>query len=78
MVLDDAVEAMLKELTRATEMHPRLNSVHEGYAVLLEEMDELWDEIKSTGPHKNNPSHVRTEAIHVAAMALRFLVECVE
>ena len=26
--------------------HKPFNSTHEGYAVILEEMDELWDEVK--------------------------------
>jgi NTP pyrophosphatase (non-canonical NTP hydrolase) len=46
------------------------NSAHEGYAILLEEVDELWEAIKSNDPH-----HARKEALQVAAMALAFLLE---
>ena len=41
------------------------NSSHEGFAVLKEEVDELWDAIKS-----NDLSAAQKEAIQVAAMAL--------
>ena len=64
-----AAEALF-ELQRAVSLHGPMNSAHEGYAVLLEELDELWDEIKLKEPSK---SRMRTEAIQVAAMALRFV-----
>ena len=48
------------------------NSYHEGYAVILEEMDELWDEVKKKAP---NTDEIQEEAIHAAAMLLRFLRE---
>lgn len=34
------------ELDKARTKFPSFNSAHEGYAVLLEETDELWQEIK--------------------------------
>jgi hypothetical protein len=67
------VEAALKaamELERATALHGPFASPHEAYAVLKEEVDELWDDIKA-----NRIEEARLEAIQVAAMALRFLVE---
>lgn len=42
-------------------------SLHEGYAILKEEVDELWDEIKANRTGKS----VRGEALQVAAVALR-------
>lgn len=53
---------------------PPFNSAHEGYAVLLEEIDELWDHVK-TKQNNRNIEDMRREAIQVAAMALRFAVE---
>jgi NTP pyrophosphatase (non-canonical NTP hydrolase) len=59
------------ELRRAYGKFPKpQNSLHEGYAVLLEEVDELWDEIK-----KDDGSRARTEAVQVAAMAVRLLAD---
>lgn len=59
------------ELTRASEKFGAFASPHEGYAVLLEEVDELWAEVK-----KGDRKRMKEEAVQVAAMALRFLVDC--
>ena len=48
------------------------HSPHEGYAVIKEELDELWDEIKSG---RNDRGILQSEVRQVAAMALRFLVD---
>lgn len=60
------------EYTNATHKFPKFNSYHEGYAVLKEEMDELWNEIK--GEQRN--TILKDEAIQVAAMAIRFIIDC--
>ncbi len=70
----DGIKAILDEYDRATEKFPPMHSAHEGYAVLLEEMDELWDEVKKS-PATRNPTAMRKEAIQVGAMALRFIVD---
>ena len=61
------------EYRKAISQFPPFHSAHEGYAVLREEVDELWDEIrgnKKPGAYER----MRKEAIQVGAMALRFLV----
>lgn len=71
--LGAATEEAYLEVRRAKVKHPgEFNSLHEGYGVLLEEVDELWDEIKID---KADRKRVRTEAIQVAAMALRIASE---
>ncbi len=76
---DHAVWEVERELARATEKFPPFNSYHEGYAVIKEEVDELWDEVKNS--HGADRAEVidaiRKEAVQVAAMALRFLEDCV-
>lgn len=69
---DVAVQDAANELDRAMGIHAPMHSYHEGYAVILEELDELWDEIKKRSPDR---ARIRTEATHVAAMALRFMVD---
>ena len=56
----------------ATKKFSKFSSTHEGYAVILEELDELWHEIKKNGDKAN----MRDEAIQVAAMGFRFVVDC--
>ena len=63
-----------EELDAALRKHAKLNSAHEGYAVILEELDELWDEIK-VRQSKRRPKKMKREAIQVAAMAMRFVME---
>lgn len=58
------------EIERATAKFGPFNSSHEGYAILKEEVDELWDEVKG-----NNLENARAEATQVAAMAVRFLLD---
>lgn len=69
------VSAIVKELVRAMEKFPN-NSVfrsrHEGYGVLLEEVDELWDAIKNND-HGTGKSQDAAEAVQVGAMALHYL-----
>ena len=60
------------ELIRAKAKFPPMHSAHEGYAVLLEEVDELWEQVK-LNPAKRNVAEMRKEAIQIAAMALRFI-----
>jgi hypothetical protein len=45
----------------------------EGYAVLLEEVDELWEEVRKGGTEPRDLDRMRKEAVQVGAMALRFL-----
>lgn len=62
------------ELDQAVRNWPPFNSAHEGYAVLLEEMDELWDHVK-TNQRRRDLLKMQAEAIQVAAMAVRFALE---
>jgi hypothetical protein len=63
---------IIDEVNRAQEKFKPFNSAHEGYAVLLEEMDELWDIVKQKQSTRDLEA-MRKEAIQVAAMALRFI-----
>lgn len=63
------------ELDAALAAYPAFHTPHEGYAVLLEEVDELWEEVKKR-PASRDTDAMRREAIQVAAMAIRFVLEC--
>jgi hypothetical protein len=62
------------ELTRALRRFPRFNSPHEGYAVLYEELDELWDEVRAD-KEPGARERMRAECVQVAAMALELTEE---
>ncbi len=70
MDVDTAISLVRAELDRAQAKFAAFHSGHEGYAVMREELEELWDEIKRNDPHR-----ATVEAVQVAAMALRYLVD---
>jgi len=72
--IDNAIDEVMVEIGAATTLWPPFNSAHEGYAVLLEEVDELWAHVK-TNQNRRDVTAMRAEAIQVAAMALRFALE---
>ncbi len=67
------VDEVVAELERATALHGPMSSPHEGYAVLQEEVNELWEEVKA---NIRDDDTMRAEAIQVAAMAIRFILDC--
>lgn len=69
-----ALEDIAREQDKARRKFNNYHSAHEGYAVILEEVEELWDEIKNnkeTGARERQ----RAEAVQVASTALRFIVD---
>lgn len=69
-----ALVAVEEELALARMKFPPMRSFHEGYAILQEEVDELWTEVKASKPDSDT-ARMRAEAIQVAAMALRFVID---
>jgi hypothetical protein len=72
-ILTNISREMIAECKRATKKFGPFNSAHEGYAVILEELEELWDAIKDK---KANAIQLRKETIQVGAMAMRFVLDC--
>lgn len=67
----DRASEVVRELRAARAKFPRpFNSAHEGFAVLQEEVDELWEVVRAKGRTKER---MREEAVQIAAMALRFI-----
>ena len=64
------VERVRRALWNAKKRHPDFQTYHHGYAVILEEMDELWGAIKADD-YKN----AHKECVQVAAVAQRFLID---
>ena len=61
---------LLTELAHVQMQHPPLHSLHEAYAVILEEVDELWEECRKKKDERV-PQEVRKELLQIAAMAWR-------
>jgi len=75
MVFEGAFEAVTQEYKRASHDFQPFHSAHEGLAVIEEEFEELKSEVFKS-PSARNWSQMQEEAVQVAAMALRFLVDC--
>lgn len=74
VLISTILEKVGKELAWATANWPKFNSAHEGFAVLQEEFEELWEHVK-TNQKKRDIEAMKKEAIQVAAMACRFALE---
>lgn len=72
MEREAAIYLATNALEKALAKHPSMNSPHEGYAVILEELEELWEEIKA---QRFDMDKARKEAAQVAAMGIRFLMD---
>jgi len=69
------IDDIKAEYLRAHDMFGHAASVHEAYAILLEEVDELWDHVKMKQKERNI-DEMRKEAVQVAAMAIKFIMSC--
>jgi hypothetical protein len=58
------------EIEWARERYSNVSSLHEGYSVILEELDEFWEEVKKK-PQARTASAMHKELVQVAAMAMR-------
>ncbi len=71
-LIDVILVEVHNEVRVASEQYPPFNSAHEGYAVLLEEVEELKAHVFTNQKHRELDA-MRKEAIQVAAMAVRFV-----
>ena len=91
--IENDIRAMVdKELAAANERFPQFHSQHEGYAVILEEIDELstearqvdefvvflWDAIKANNPEETGRhiSIIEKLAINAACEAIQVAAMC--
>lgn len=71
--MNEILEEVIDELERADAKFAPFNSAHEGYAILLEEVDELWEAVRMKDS-EDRDKRLHDEAVQVAAMALKFLL----
>jgi hypothetical protein len=71
---EEAVDGMLHnlkaELGRAMKLHAPLNSDHEAYAVILEELDEYWEQVRLKREERSE-ARICIELMQTAAMCIR-------
>lgn len=71
MGLREVLVEIRSEVYAMVREHGDFRSLHEGYAVILEELEELWCEVKMPA-EKRDLSRLRSEALDVAASAAKF------
>ncbi len=73
--LKSTVKKVVEEYERGGVEYGSFTNYHGGYAIILEELDELWGEVKTF----QGKEQMAKEAIQVAATAIRFVVDlCME
>jgi FMN phosphatase YigB (HAD superfamily) len=89
-VLEAVEKLSVEELARANESFPQFHSAHEGYAMLLEEVEELnaemvqvnegvkivWVFIKGNFPQAEQLKRLKEVALHAAAEAIQVAAMC--
>ena len=74
---DLLLQDIAEEHDRAVDSFGAFHNAHEGWAVIHEEMDELWEAVKMNQDKPERILKLEEEAVQVAAMALRFLMDVV-
>ena len=68
-VISDIAESLSKEFFDSINKHDAVfNTAHEGYAVIKEELEEMWEGIKA-----DDWENVEEEALQIGAMAMKLL-----
>lgn len=57
-----------EELQKARNKHGPMTNLHEAYAVILEEVDELWEHCRKKQENRN-PQEILEELVQISAMA---------
>ena len=70
--MEKMINQVLTEYKKASSKYPSFHSTHEGYAVIKEEVDELWDLVKANKGINGN-AEFKKECLQIAAMAIRFI-----
>ena len=63
---------VVDEVVKAMDKFDAFNSPHEGWAVIREELDELWEHVRA---NTGRADEARVEAIQIAAMAFRYVLD---
>lgn len=70
MIDQRVISDLTAEHQKAVDAHGYYNSLHEGYAVLLEEVDELWEHVRKRRVDRSR-KEIYEECIQIAAVAVK-------
>lgn len=70
MTTEQFLEAVVQEADRAVKKHGEFHSLHEAWAVLYEEVDELWEEVRKKRS-KRVKEEIEAELIQIAGACLK-------
>lgn len=73
--ISKVVDVVVGELEKAMCKHGPINSQHEAYSVILEELGEFWEEVRKAQNSKVVSVEARKELVQIAAMAIRTLID---
>lgn len=68
-MVDGVLDELCAKVCQANAKHPLFTSTHEGYGYLMEEVEGMFDEIKS-----NCTNRSIIEAFDVAVVAVRYII----
>jgi len=77
VVLTDVLQDVGDEVDAAFKAHSNMNSLHEAYAVILEELIEFQQEVFKRRS-KRDIQALRKEAIQIAAMSIRAIIDVID
>lgn len=74
-LVNSVLDEVRHNLKQGMIKHAPMHSPHEGASVIREEFEELWDHVKAdTG----RTPEARKEALQLAAMAVRYIVDLID
>lgn len=79
--IDAILADVRRELIHAIACNGPMHSPHEMAAVIREEHDELWDEVrayKGRAPVRTNLLNMRWEAVQMCAMGVRGIIDVID
>lgn len=74
---DEMIQDVIQELIRAESKFPPMANLHEAYAVILEELDEVWEIVKlNQFKYPDRAEMAYEELVQLAAMVFRAMKDC--
>lgn len=70
--VEDVFGQIQIELEKVKKKHKPFNSPHEGWAIMLEEVDELWEHVRA---NTGRGVEAKKEAIQIAVAAIRYITD---